>query len=125
MSDSHLFLIYLQSFFSFPRWFSPSFDNVLFSSSPQELLQSGKVAAKVPILMGLARHEGAFYVPRKLYILLHNVSIDGIMVPKVIDRLRPSMNIYSRSVDPRESDSGNFWCYIPSRGSYPPSGSGQ
>ncbi|OXA64027.1 neuroligin-4, X-linked [Folsomia candida] len=87
------------SFFSFPRWFSPSFDNVLFSSSPQELLQSGKVAAKVPILMGLARHEGAFYVPLTLNSFSDG-KYDGNFIDQRIPRLLPVISEFESKLFP-------------------------
>lgn len=57
-------LFFLQNFFSFPRWFAPSVDNVVLKKLPEDLLKEGQVV-KVPVLTGVSRHEGAFYYPRK------------------------------------------------------------
>jgi len=58
--------LFLKSFFSFPRWFAPSLDSSLLKQIPEKVLtdRDGDLI-KVPILTGLARHEGAFYYPRK------------------------------------------------------------
>lgn len=75
-----------QNFFSFPRWFAPSVDNVLLKKLPEDLLKEGQVV-KVPVLTGVSRHEGAFYYPCKKkadlsYTKIYSAQPDRIKVPQ-------------------------------------------
>jgi len=87
------------SFFTFPRWFGPSVDNTLLTKSPLELISDGKIVNKVPVLMGIARHEGAFYYPLTLNSF-NDGKYDGNFIDQRFPRLLPVISEFESKLLP-------------------------
>ncbi|CAG7822044.1 unnamed protein product [Allacma fusca] len=85
-------------FFNFPRWFAPCIDNVLFDKTPEEIFQSGKFT-KVPVLMGLAAHEAAFYYPLTLNSF-NDGKYDGNFIDQRLPRLLPVISEFQSKLFP-------------------------